>query len=59
MLEKYNKRRSIDLDAQCAIILLWRSSLVAGNPINLTDSLLKKFANVWADFHEKLQKEHL
>lgn len=59
MLEKYNKRRSIDLDAQCAIILLWRSSLVARNPINLTDSLLKNFANVWADFHEKLQKEHL
>lgn len=55
-LEKYNKRRSIDLDAQFAIILLCRSSLVAGNPINLTDSLLEIFANVWRIFAKNSKK---
>lgn len=51
MLEPYNKRRSIDLDAQLARILplnWWRqSSLVAGNPLNLMDYLLEFFANTW------------
>lgn len=51
MLEQYNKRRSIDLHAQLTRSLLlncWpQSSIVAGSPLNLMDSLLNFFANTW------------
>lgn len=60
MLEQYNKRRSIYLDSQLTRILplnWWpQSSLVAGSPLNLMDSLLDIFANTWR-ISEKNSKE--